>query len=118
MEARSQEKLREILSIALQPISLELSVGENSETTLKDLIPGESDVATPDLEKSSLAWLMSHLGERERQILALRYGLDGSEARTFAELAEIFGISRESVRQQELKALKKLRELIARDHWN
>ena len=118
LELRAQDKLANILSMALQPVSLELPVGEESESTLKDLLPGEKDLTTPELERSSLAWLLSHLNEKERQLLALRYGFDGGDVRTFAELAEIFGVSRESIRQQELRALKKLRELAEKAKWN
>lgn len=118
LEERAQNKLKNILSMAMQPLSLELPVGEDSESTLKDLLPGEVELEAAELDRSSLAWLLSHLSERERQLLALRYGFDGGDVRTFAELAEIFGVSRESVRQQEIKALKKLRELALRSQWN
>ncbi len=118
LEERAQNKLKDILTMALQPVSLELPVGEESDSTLKDLIPGETDLETPGLERSSLAWLLSHLSERERSLLGLRYGFDGGDQRTFAELAEIFGVSRESIRQQEMRALKKLRDLATRAKWN
>ena len=118
LEERAQEKLKNILSMSMQPVSLEIPVGEESDSTLKDLIPGEHDLETPSLERSSLAWLLSHLSEKERNLLGLRYGFDGGEMRTFAELAQIFGVSRESIRQQELRALKKLRELATRAKWN
>lgn len=118
LEQRAQNKLRDILSMAVQPVSLELPVGKESDSTLKDLIPGEEDLTTPGLDRASLAWLLSHLSERERTLLALRFGFDGGDGRTFAELATIFGVSRESIRQQELKALRKLRELADSAHWN
>lgn len=117
MEARAQVRLQEILRMAHQPVSLETPVGDEAESSLKDLLPGEEN-DTDGLDRESLAWLLSHLSEKERLLLALRYGFDGSEGRTFAELAEIFGISRESVRQQELRALSKLRDLAARARWN
>lgn len=118
LEERAQNKLKDILTMALSPISLELPVGEESESTLKDLIPRSEELETPGLERESLAWLLSHLSEKERNLLGLRYGFDGGDVKTFAELAEIFGVSRESIRQQELRALKKLRELAGRAHWN
>ncbi len=118
MEQRAKCRMEEILRMARQPISLERPLGEESDSSLKDLIPGESDLQTPSLERSSLAWLLSHLRPNERALLALRYGFDGGDGKTFAELAKLFGISRESVRQKELKALKKLRELAAQSRWN
>ena len=118
LENRAEAKLKDILSMALQPVSLEVPVGRESDSTLKDLLPGETDLETPGLDRESLAWLLSHLSERERMLLALRYGFDGGEGRTFAELSGIFGVSRESIRQQELKALRKLRELADKAHWN
>lgn len=118
LESKAQRKLKDILSMASCPISLETPVGEDSDSTLKDLLPGEHDLETPDLDRSALAWLLSHLSNKERTLLALRYGFDGGACRTFAELAEIFGVSRESIRQQELRALKKLRELASKSHWN
>jgi RNA polymerase primary sigma factor len=117
MEAKAQGRLEEILRMAHQPVSLELPMGEDSESSLKDLLPG-TDLETPDLDRESLAWLLSHLSEKERLLLALRYGFDGGEGKTFAELAEIFGISRESVRQKEMRALSKLRELALKARWN
>jgi RNA polymerase primary sigma factor len=118
LEERAQSKLKNILSMALQPISLEIPIGEDSDSTLKDLLPGETELRTPGLDRDSLAWLLSHLSDRERNLLGLRYGFDGGHVRTFAELAQIFGVSRESIRQQELRALKKLRDLATRAHWN
>lgn len=118
LELRAQDKLKEILNMAMQPISLETPVGEESDTTLIDLLPGEEELETPSLNRDSLAWLLSHLSKKERTLLALRYGFDGGDCRTFAELAGIFGVSRESIRQQEMKALRKLRELADQAHWN
>lgn len=118
MERKAQTRLEEILRMAHQPVSLDLPIGEDAETSLKDLLAGVDDLQSPDLERQSLAWLLSHLTEKERLLLALRYGFDGSEGKTFAELAEIFGISRESVRQKETRVLCKLRELALRARWN
>jgi RNA polymerase primary sigma factor len=118
MQARAQSRLEEILRMANQPVSLELPMGEDSESSLKDLLPGCEDLETPSLNRESLFWLLSHLSKNERLLLALRYGFDGGEVRTFAELAEIFGISRESVRQKEMRALNKLRELALKARWN
>ncbi len=118
MERKAELRLQEILKMANQPISLELQVGEDSDTHLKDLIPDSQDVETPQVERDALNWLLSHLTKKERLLLALRFGLDGNEGKTFAELSEIFGISRETVRQREMRALKKLRELAAKARWN
>ena len=118
MERKAQSRLEEILRMAHQPVSLDLPIGEDAETSLKDLLAGADDLQSPALERQSLAWLLSHLTEKERLLLALRYGFDGGEGKTFAELAEIFGISRESVRQKETRVLCKLRELALRARWN
>jgi RNA polymerase primary sigma factor len=118
LEERAQDKLKNVLSMSMQPVSLEIPVGEDSDSTLKDLLPGETDLSTPRLDRDSLAWLLSHLSDKERNLLGLRYGFDGGNVRTFAELAEIFGVSRESIRQQELRALKKLRDLATQAMWN
>lgn len=118
LEKRAQEKLSTILRMACDPISLELPIGETQESTLKDVLPGEPDLELPSLERAWLVWLLSHLTVEERRLLALRYGFDGGDTRTFSELATIYGISRESVRQQELRALEKLRELARRAKWN
>lgn len=118
MELKAQYRLEEILMMAHQPVSLESPMGEDSDSSLKDLIPGEMNLESTEFDRESLAWLLSHLSDKERALLALRYGFDGGEGKTFAELAEIFGISRESVRQKEMKALQKLRELAAKARWN
>lgn len=118
MERKAQERLEEILRMAHQPVSLDLPIGEDSESSLKDLLPGTQDLEVPELDRQSLAWLLSHLTAKERLLLALRYGFDGGEGKTFAELAELFGISRESVRQKESRVLIKLRELARRARWN
>jgi RNA polymerase primary sigma factor len=118
LEQRAQTKLKTILSMSLQPVSLEIPIGDESDSTLKDLLPGETELSTPRLDRDSLAWLLSHLSAKERNLLGLRYGFDGGNVRTFAELAEIFGVSRESIRQQELRALKKLRDLATQAQWN
>lgn len=118
MEAKAQGRLEEILRMAHQPVSLELPMGEDSEGFLKDILPGLQRLEIPSLERESLVWLLSHLSEKERLLLALRYGFDGGEGRTFAELAEIFGVSRESVRQKEMRALSKLRALALKACWN
>ena len=118
MEQKAQARLEEVLRMAHQPVSLDLPVGDESESSLKDLLPGADNLESPDLDRSSLAWLLSHLTEKERLLLALRYGFDGGEGKTFAELAEIFGVSRESVRQKETRVLSKLRSLALQARWN
>ena len=118
MEHKAQARLEEILKMAHQPVSLDLPVGDDSDSSLKDLLPGAANLESPDLDRGSLAWLLSHLTEKERLLLALRYGFDGGEGKTFAELAEIFGVSRESVRQKETRVLVKLRALALQARWN
>ena len=118
MEDKALARLEEVLRMAHQPVSLDLPVGDESDTSLKDLIPGAEDLESPELDRKSLAWLLSHLSEKERLLLALRYGFDGGEGKTFAELAEIFGVSRESVRQRETRVLSKLKALALQARWN
>lgn len=118
MERKAEARLKDILRMSHQPVSLELPVGEDSDTHLKDLIPDSEDLEAPHIEREALAWLFSHLDQKERLLLALRFGLNGEEGKTFAELAEMFGISRETVRQREMRALKKLRELAEHASWN
>lgn len=118
MEQKATIKLKEILRMSSAPVSLDAPIGEESDSTLKDILPGAHDPLCPQLERQELAWLLSHLTPIERQILSLRYGFDDGSIRTFNEIAAMFGISRESVRQKELRAITKLRSLAMKSHLN
>ena len=119
LEGEAVRRLRAILSIAQEPVSLETPVGghESSELSLGDMLPSQGCEVTRSLERSDWGWLMSHLSEREQDILRKRFGLGDEDCRTLNELAEQFGVSREAIRQQEAKALKKLRAIIEREGW-
>lgn len=119
MERKAMHRLRVILTMAQQPISLETPVGrEGSETSLGDLIPSDTELTSESLDRSDWKWLLSQLNDREQKVLSMRFGLDGQERRTLNEVAAVFGVSREAVRQQEVKALAKLRDILAQAGWN
>ncbi|NNH74601.1 sigma-70 family RNA polymerase sigma factor [Nocardia uniformis] len=106
------EKVRELKRHAREPISLHLPVGEDGElgALLADRAPGPSETVTESALRGQLAKALRTLPEREAQVIALRYGLDGHEARTLEEIGRLFGVSRERVRQIEAKAMQKLRQ--------
>lgn len=118
LQGESMRRLRTVLSIAQEPVSLETPLGQDGqETSLGALLPtGDCELARY-LRGQDWEWLMSHLNERELGVVRQRYGLDGVEPRTLNELAEVMGVSRESVRQIEVKALKKLREILLKEGW-
>lgn len=119
LESQALQRLRGILSIAQAPVSLETPVGrDGSETCLGDLLPASPGLDSQDLDQSDLCWALSHLSVKEQTILVLRYGLDGEERRTLNEVAAEFGVSREAIRQQEVRALAKLRGLLEEAGWN
>lgn len=119
LETRAVRRLRSILTLAQNPVSLETPVGKDgSETSLGDLIASEDNLVSRNLENSDWAWLLNQLSESERSILVQRFGLNGEEPRTLSEIAEQFGLSREAIRQRELKALAKLREAMSSAGWN
>lgn len=119
LQEESVRRLRSILTMAQEPVSLETPVGqEPGETVLGDLLPAQDCEFSKHLVRQEWSWLMSHLNERELRILQQRFGLDGLEERTLNELAEEYGVSREAIRQQEVKALKKLREVVQREGWS
>ncbi len=110
----SEEKVREILKIAQEPVSLETPIGEEEDSHLGDFIPDE-DVPAPDkaaaasMLKEQLMEVLSGLTEREQKVLRLRFGLDDGRARTLEEVGKEFDVTRERIRQIEAKALRKLR---------
>ncbi|MCS6775741.1 MAG: sigma-70 family RNA polymerase sigma factor [Chloroherpetonaceae bacterium] len=111
----SEEKLTELLRGAVEPLSLEMPIGEEGESRLADLIPA-SDVQNPAVEATRTALrdeLMAALEEltpRERDVIVLRYGLDGEDPRTLEEVGKALEVTRERVRQIEASALTKLRK--------
>ncbi|MER6361481.1 RNA polymerase sigma factor [Kitasatospora sp. NPDC001527] len=109
------DRVRELLRLAQEPISLHTPVGEEDDVALGDLIE-DADAASP-AESAAFLLLRQHLeavldtlGERERQVVQLRYGLDDGRARTLEEIGVLFGVTRERIRQIESKTLVKLRD--------
>ncbi|MFJ1790767.1 sigma-70 family RNA polymerase sigma factor [Kitasatospora griseola] len=109
------ERVREILKLAQEPVSLHTPVGEEDDVALGDLIE-DADAASPPesaaflLLREHLEAVLAILGERERQVVQLRYGLDDGRPRTLEEIGHLFGVTRERIRQIEAKTLRKLRE--------
>jgi RNA polymerase primary sigma factor len=108
------EKVREILKIAQEPVSLETPIGEEEDSHLGDFIPDDdaqapADAATSILLKEQLVDVLETLTEREQKVLRLRFGLDDGRARTLEEVGKEFDVTRERIRQIEAKALRKLR---------
>ncbi len=108
------EKVREIMKIAQEPVSLETPVGEEEDSHLGDFIPDEdtpapSDAASYALLKEQLAEVLHTLSPREEHVLELRYGLIDGQDRTLEEVGKEFDITRERIRQIEAKAIRKLR---------
>ncbi len=108
------EKVREIMKLAQEPVSLETPVGEEEDSHLGDFIPDEdtpapSDAASFALLKEQLAEVLHTLTPREEHVLKLRYGLVDGHPRTLEEVGREFDITRERIRQIEAKALRKLR---------
>jgi len=108
------DKVREILKIAQEPVSLETPIGEEEDSHLGDFIPDDevqapSDVATFTLLREQLSNVLHTLTDREQKVLRLRFGLDDGRARTLEEVGKEFDVTRERIRQIEAKALRKLR---------
>lgn len=108
------EKVREILKISQEPVSLETPIGEEEDSHLGDFIQDEnvpipSDAAAFTLLKEQLVDVLDTLTEREQKVLRLRFGLDDGRARTLEEVGKEFNVTRERIRQIEAKALRKLR---------
>lgn len=108
------EKVREIMKIAQEPVSLETPIGEEEDSHLGDFIPDEdipapSEAAAFTLLKEQLIEVLDTLTDREEKVLRLRFGLDDGRARTLEEVGKEFSVTRERIRQIEAKALRKLR---------
>ena len=110
----SVDRVREIMKIAQEPVSLETPIGEEEDSHLGDFIedhdaPAPAEAASFVLLKEQLEDVLDTLTEREEKVLRLRFGLDDGRARTLEEVGQNFGVTRERIRQIEEKALRKLR---------
>lgn len=110
----SVDKVREIMKIAQEPISLATPIGEEEDSHLGDFIPDEdipapADAAAFTLLKEQLMEVLDTLTDREEKVLRLRFGLDDGRSRTLEEVGKEFNVTRERIRQIEAKALRKLR---------
>jgi RNA polymerase primary sigma factor len=108
------ERVREILKISQDPVSLEMPIGEEEDSNLGDFIEDQkalppADAASRQMLKEQMDDVLETLSERERAVLEMRFGLDGSQGRTLEEVGREFGVTRERIRQIEAKALRKLR---------
>ena len=108
------EKIREIYKIRQEPVSLETPIGEEDDSHLGDFIPDETnmspeDFAINELLKDEISDVLLTLTEREEKVIRLRFGLEDGRPRTLEEVGQLFGVTRERIRQIEAKALRKLR---------
>ena len=108
------DKVREIMKIAQEPVSLETPIGEEEDSHLGDFIPDDdipapADAAAFTLLKEQLMEVLDTLTDREKKVLTLRFGLEDGRARTLEEVGKEFNVTRERIRQIEAKALRKLR---------
>ena len=108
------ERVREIMKVSQEPVSLETPIGEEEDSHLGDFLPDESalapaDAASHQLLKEQVVEVLSSLTPRERKVLELRFGLGDGRSRTLEEVGREFNVTRERIRQIEAKALRKLR---------
>ena len=108
------DKVREILRVSQEPVSLQTPIGEEEDSHLGDFIPDEDALAPEDaasrmLLKEQLSEVLKTLTHREAKVLSLRFGLEDGHPRTLEEVGSAFGVTRERIRQIEAKALRKLR---------
>ena len=110
----SVDKIREIYKISQEPVSLETPIGEEDDSHLGDFIKDERNMspeeyATNELLKDEISEVLLTLTEREEKVIRLRFGLEDGKSRTLEEVGQMFGVTRERIRQIEAKALRKLR---------
>ena len=110
----SIDKVREVYKISQDPVSLETPIGEEDDSHLGDFIKdertmGPEEYAIVEMLKEELSGVLSTLTDREEKVLRLRFGLNDGQCRTLEEVGQIFGVTRERIRQIEAKALRKLR---------
>ena len=108
------DKVREIMRVAQEPVSLETPIGEEEDSHLGDFIqdddaPAPAEVASNTLLKEQLSNVLGTLTDREEKVLRLRFGLEDGRSRTLEEVGKEFNVTRERIRQIEAKALRKLR---------
>jgi RNA polymerase primary sigma factor len=120
------EKVREVMKISQEPISLETPIGEEEDSHLGDFIEDQEAIAPAEaasvmLLKEKMQDVLQNLTERERKVLVLRFGLEDGHQRTLEEVGQEFGVTRERIRQIEAKALRKLRHpsrgKALKDYW-
>jgi RNA polymerase primary sigma factor len=110
----SAEKVREIIKVSQEPVSLETPIGEEDDSHLGDFLEDHTalapaEAASHQLLKEQVEDVLDSLTERERKVLQLRFGLDDGRSRTLEEVGREFHVTRERIRQIEAKALRKLR---------
>jgi len=110
----SVEKIRDIYKISQEPVSLETPIGEEDDSHLGDFIKDERNMspeeyATNEMLKDEISEVLLTLTEREEKVIRLRFGLEDGKSRTLEEVGQMFGVTRERIRQIEAKALRKLR---------
>jgi RNA polymerase primary sigma factor len=111
---RAASKVRQILKVSQEPMSLETPVGVEENSSLGDFIeddsvPEPADVASREMLREQMQATLDSLSSRERRVLELRFGLEDGQSRTLEEVGQRFGVTRERIRQIEAKALRKLR---------
>ena len=110
----SESKVREIIKIAQEPVSLETPIGEEEDSHLGDFIedenaPAPAEVASNAMMREQLQEVLHTLTPREEKVIRLRFGLEDGQAHTLEEVGKEFNVTRERIRQIEAKALRKLR---------
>ena len=111
---RAAQKVRKIMRLSQEPMSLEMPIGQEDNSLLGDFIeddkvPGPVDAASRQLLKEQIRSALGVLSEREREVLEMRFGLLDGQDHTLEEVGKHFGVTRERIRQIEAKALRKLR---------
>jgi len=110
----SPDRVRDIIKISQEPVSLETPIGEEEDSNLGDFIEDHkalapADAASRQMLKEQMEEVLQSLSDRERDVLTMRFGLDDGRPRTLEEVGKHFSVTRERIRQIEAKALRKLR---------